>query len=216
MYQDGSTEVVFEEFLETLPQYDQFRFYVLQILKLTEEHSPERLVEAFLSTDPSQEEIAEHLQILKDAQDFLTRLEEAIETSIEEDCAPRQNIEADMRDSLAERLAGFGFSIEIEANSAGGRCDIKATMDDSPGLLIETKISDPIRGVGQLFGYRWDYDPKPTMVLAVPKAISVNRLLWLSCLEAGVELWLVADDGKPQRMLASPNSTYEVDAVFSE
>lgn len=216
MYQDGSTEVVFEEFLETLPQYDQFRFYILQISKLIEEHSPERLIEAFLSTDPSEKEIAEHLQILRDAQDFLTRLEEEIEKSIEEDHAPRQSIEADMRDSLAERLAGFGFSIEIEANSAGGRCDIKAAMDGSPGLLIETKIADPIRGVGQLFGYRWDYDPKPTMVLAVPKAISVNRLLWLSCLESGVELWLVADDGEPQRMLASPKPTYDVEAVFNK
>ena len=115
--------------------------------------------------------------------------------------------EAVLRDGLARRLAEHGLNTRTEAQMpGGGRCDIAASTAEELQLIVEVKVADPLRGIGQLFHYRSGWYPKPSLVLAIPSEGVDWPPLNMACFEAGVELWLVEPDGSPRR-LCGPSET---------
>lgn len=128
--------------------------------------------------------------------------------------ASRPEDEAALRDRLAERLESDGAKVRTEAPMlAGGKCDILAEDQNGSRLLIEVKIGKPLHGIGQLFGYRVGLEPSPEMVLAVSEAWwrkspgSSATFLRRACEEAGVALWVVAENGTlaaPSKITANP------------
>lgn len=122
--------------------------------------------------------------------------------------ASRPEFEAVLRDRLAGHLEAKGFRAETEVvTPSGGSCDILVTDQFGPLLLIEVKIRKPLRGIGQLFGYRAGLQPKPEMVLAVSEALWNNSpgssatFLRQACKEAGIALWVIASDAPSSESL---------------
>lgn len=115
--------------------------------------------------------------------------------------------ESALRDGLARYLSRRGLEVRTEAPMpGGGRCDIAAGTAEGPYLIVEVKVADPLRGIGQLFAYGSGWRPKPSLALAVPSEGVDWTPLNIACFEAEIELWLVEPDGKPYR-LCGPSST---------
>lgn len=122
---------------------------------------------------------------------------------------PSKRDEAVLRDGLAQYLAEHGLNTRTEAQMpVGGRCDIAAGAAEELQLIVEVKVADPLRGIGQLFSYKSGWYPKPSLALAIPSE-GVDWLpLNIACFEAGVELWLVEPDGSPHRLCGPSGTTY--------
>lgn len=133
---------------------------------------------------------------------------------------PSKRDEAALRDGLARHLAEHGLNTRTEAQMpGGGRCDIAAGTAEELQLIVEVKVADPLRGIGQLFSYRSGWYPKPSLALAIPSEGVDWPPLNLACFEAGVELWLVEPDGSPHRLYDTPQTTYPqvvIPSVFED
>ncbi len=122
---------------------------------------------------------------------------------------PSNRDEAALRDALATYLVEHGLSASTEVRMpGGGRCDIAAGEAEELQLIVEVKVADPLRGIGQLFAYRSGWQPPPSLVLAVPSRGVDWPSLNIACFEAGVELWLVEPDGTPRRVCGPSSATY--------
>ena len=97
---------------------------------------------------------------------------------------------------MANELRGHGHTVYTEvALGNGGRCDIAVGDSRELLLIVEVKTADPLRGIGQLFAYRAGWNPKPSVALAVPPAVSGLAATKAACRESGVELWIASPDG---------------------
>lgn len=117
--------------------------------------------------------------------------------------------EAELRDALATYLDQRGMTTAKEAKVMGGYIDIAALHNRKPVAIIETKITEPMKGIGQLFGYRFGVKGTPTMVLALPlRSELLTDLLINACQEADVELWAIEKNGTPIRLIRSQAPAY--------
>lgn len=129
----------------------------------------------------------------------------------------RKREEADLRDKLAAYLHRRGLRTVKEGRVFGGYIDLTVVEGGQAVALIETKVVEPMKGIGQLFGYRSGVKGSPTMVLAVPLELEgVTDLLISACQEADIELWMVEGDGTPIRMLRSENPAYPCGVVVKK
>lgn len=91
------------------------------------------------------------------------------------------------RDYLAQKLRAGGLQVTTEVQMPiSGICDIVVWANELPKQLIEVKIADPIRAVGQLLAYGEQWYPRPTLVLATTV---YDELCVLACKSAGIEFW---------------------------
>lgn len=104
-----------------------------------------------------------------------------------------------------KHLADRNFRVETEIPMpAGDRLDILAQDKTNHNLLIEVKIEKPIRGIGQLFGYRVGLESSLSLVLAVSEKCwkksprSSAQFLCRACNDAKIEFWVVKAGGTSQ------------------
>ncbi len=127
---------------------------------------------------------------------------------------PSKRDEAALHDGLARYLGEHGFAVRTEAPmSGGGRCDIAADEAGDVQLIVEVKVADPLRGIGQLSLYGSGWHPKPSLALAVPCDGVDWPMLNIACFGAEVELWLVETDGSPHRLCDTSGVSYRLDAI---
>lgn len=104
--------------------------------------------------------------------------------------------EGALRDLLARAFMEAGLIADTEAATVlDQRCDIAVTEPDNQEecfAIVEVKVADPIRGIGQLFAYAHGQYPRPHLVLIVDEAACNSNLaeMW-ACVEAGIEMWTV-------------------------
>lgn len=101
--------------------------------------------------------------------------------------------------ALVVRITDRGYHVSLEARSlTGGACDIAIYRPD-PAVplargplfaLVEAKVADPLKGIGQLHSYAAGIDPRPGLILAVPRELDSPRLRH-ACESTGVTLWSV-------------------------
>lgn len=190
-------EAVFEKFYEELTDTDKFRYHWIELQHYMETTTPEQALEEFMSTNPTHAELEQHLREVDELFAWLDEYHEALQCRKIELEQPRRSDEAKLRDALAFHLQQCGFTVATEAAIPGGRCDIFAATDDGIDLLVEVKVTDPIRAVGQLYGYSHGRATAPTKILALPSGFEISRLLTLACLEANIEVWLIDANGTP-------------------
>ncbi len=94
-----------------------------------------------------------------------------------------------------------------------GRADIVAGYIEGIAVIVEVKIADPVRAIGQLFAYKSGYDPSPTLILAVPERMQVDLVTLMACEEGNVELWYIEDNGEPRRLIGSRNPKYRKELI---
>jgi hypothetical protein len=101
-----------------------------------------------------------------------------------------------LQDKLRQELRAAGFRVVSEGRLFHrGRYDLAVLDPDNPEsnlafAIIEIKVEDPIRGIGQLFGYRAGLKGDPHLVLVTVAQAWGAVELW-ACHEAGIEAWLL-------------------------
>lgn len=115
-----------------------------------------------------------------------------------------QRREATLRNGLFLYLRANRIRSEMEMQMLQGRCDIAVGDRSGVKILIEVKIADPIRGIGQLFGYSWGVSPMPLKVLAMPRSMDISDMVCAALAASNTKLWWLEEDGTPFFCLGQP------------
>lgn len=119
--------------------------------------------------------------------------------------------EVGLQNGLCSIFKASGYSVSKEERINVGRTDIIVDLGrEFVPAIIEVKVNDPLRGVGQLLSYaRRTEQGHYYEMLLVSEWSKVDFALWKACIGAGVELW--AADG---RRLISCTSGFMSDHIF--
>ena len=76
---------------------------------------------------------------------------------------------------VVDRLAALGYTTATEVTGPRGRADLIVCSRTGQLVVVEFKIRDPLKAIGQLSAYAIDH-PDARLVLAIPASLDTEHL----------------------------------------